>query len=871
MAKAKTGLSIETVKKHYFWIVVVVVLLVSCIVCMVARGNIRKKFNDRKAEIEAEKKAVDEIAANSKHPNNQTISDIKSHSSALKDSVFEAWNMMYSDQKMRNRWPVQLSRELLDLVQDGEPDKVLKFRAPIGVGKPYLLEDYALFIGNHLPELLQKINRRRCQVKEYKLLQKADYQRLGLADAENREEKFWPVLVDPETNGLYILMYEGQDEATGTVTEAFDYDLKRDVVSVIEDSTRRETLRSQERTPYYREVDPWITDPKDYMEFGLASAMGSEDAMGMGMMGDTMGGMGMMPGMGGMGGTMGTMGGMGMGMGGAGGMGATSNQRNAARGSMGMGGMGDSFNIEMAAGDGIDPAEDQVPGTSLEELGGGSLGGLGGGKMTGGTGTGAMPGMGGGRGGTGAMPGMGGGRGGTGAMPGMGGGRGGMMGGGRGGMMGGMGGMSGGLGSGSSNPVADNPEWAQQIYPGLPPYKERRRIVGNVDWLYPEVYQLPTWDQGTNPESIEVWYAQETLWVYEALIRIIAETNKDSETITQAPVKCVEEMLIGQNAGMAWLTLSSTIGDLTGASAMTSSMMMMGSTKSGTGSKSKSKSSGKKSNTEEGKILEKILYGRYLDGENKPLVSTEAPPFAEFNKMPICLKLIVDQRQIPELLVNCANSSMPIDIKHVRISPDNNIPFTMPNPNATNASDMMGMMGMGMMSGMGAGGDAAGGGKGGGKSGSGARGSMSGSDSAGMGMGMDGGVDVGRSEISQSEYGADAIRVEIYGIINIFNEPNLSEFGTGEETKDTKGVKMGDSDEDEDTDTDTNATGTESGTGTTVPTDSSTTPDSTATVPADNAGTDTETATDSAENNNAASENAADTGSADTDDTENAE
>ena len=78
----------------------------------------------------------------------------------------------------------------------------------------------------------------------------------------------------------------------------------------------------------------------------------------------------------------------------------------------------------------------------------------------------------------------------------------------------------------------------------------------------------------------------------------------------------------------------------------------------------------------------------------------DKPPFAEFNRMPVCLKLAVDQRRIPEILVSCANSSMPIDVKHVRVCPDNNIPFTMPvETTGSDASGMGGMGGMGMMGG----------------------------------------------------------------------------------------------------------------------------------------------------------------------------
>ncbi|MBQ1277516.1 MAG: hypothetical protein IIY07_02600 [Thermoguttaceae bacterium] len=54
-------------------------------------------------------------------------------------------------------------------------------------------------------------------------------------------------------------------------------------------------------------------------------------------------------------------------------------------------------------------------------------------------------------------------------------------------------GAAGGAGGrGGMGATTEDPSWSQQKYPGLPPYKERRRVVGNVDWPEPEIYTLPT-------------------------------------------------------------------------------------------------------------------------------------------------------------------------------------------------------------------------------------------------------------------------------------------------------------------------------------------------------------------------------------------
>lgn len=743
MAKAKkAGIKLEDIKRNYFWIVLPLVVVIAFVFTVLAKGKIKKAYVEKSEAVQAEKKSVDSIAGNDKHPNENTIAEIESVTDVLKTSVFDAWGLMYDDQKERNRWPRQLSREFLDLVE-----KRLKFREPIGVGRPDLLEDYGYFIANHLPDLLKKMQRRRVQVKEYKLLKKAEMDHLGITGLE---ERFWPVYVSTDADGAqicYVGILSDPEDEESPLADVYLYDVKKDLVSACEDSALRDQLKAKEREPFYREVDPWIATPKDYMTFGvsvdasaiMAAISGTDSA------GGASGGSAMMGGSSSMGGS--SMGG-GMSGGASGGPGG-------ARGSMegGMSGdstMGGGAGSGAIPGNGIDPAEMQVAGTTLEGLAGGAATGRGG----------AAGGMGG------AMA----------AGP-------------TGGASGGMTGAAGGAaGRGGMGATTEDPSWAQQKYPGLPPYKERRRVVGNVDWPEPEIYTLPTWEAETYPKSIEVWYAQETLWVYEALISVVAETNKAYDTIAKAPVKCVENMLIGQQAATEWGTLKTTIGDLTGASAanamgdmMGSSSMMMSSSSMGSSSMG-SMGSSSSGGSAEMQAADAILMGRYLDLEGKPLLASDKPSFAEFNMMPVCLKVVIDQRRVPELLVSCANSAMPIDVKHIRVCPDNNVPFTMP-VESTASADMMGMGGsmMGGSSMMGSssmGGSSAGGASGGA---GGARGSMDGA--GGPGGSETGGVEIGRSELGLSEYGADAIRVEIFGVINIYNEPNKDAFGTGKEAQ----------------------------------------------------------------------------------------
>ena len=444
MAKASTSSSVSfedilaKIKKHYFWGVVPLILVVAFFITMGAKSSIKKKYDTKRKEVEDAKAAVDKIASNSLHPNEQTIEAIQAETNVLKKSVFEAWTLMYDDQKLRNRWPRQLSREFLGIVEK------LKFRAPIAPSssKQYLLEDYSFFIGNHLPDLLKKVCRRRYQVQDYKWIQE--------------EKRFYPVYVDTEKNIYYIIITEGD---TDRVKEVRTYDIKRNITKKVEDSAQRATLLALKKVPYFREVDPMIVSPKDHIQYGSA---------GSGMMG---------------GGMEGAPGGGGEMMGAP----VMSSRGSAAGMEAGPGG-----NSAVAIpGEGIDPAMEEVSGTDTPGAGG-----------------------------------------------------------------------AGGEAAGQVGAVSatEGPK-----HPGLPPYRERRRVVGNVDWSSPEIYALPTWPAGSYPLSIEVWYAQESLWVYEALIRVIEETNKEAlDNVTIAPIKRIDNLLIGQPAGVAWKSIETPIGDLTG-------------------------------------------------------------------------------------------------------------------------------------------------------------------------------------------------------------------------------------------------------------------------------------------------------------------
>lgn len=374
-----------------------------------------------------------------------------------------------------------------------------------------------------------------------------------------------------------------------------------------------------------------------------------------------------------------------------------------------------------------------------------------------------------------------------------------------GGMSGGMGGdgMGGGMDMGGLNSMAGSANLSlDSIFDS-----EIQRVSGVVDWPTPEIFSIVTW-AGQSPYSGQIWYAQEEVWVYESLIKVVRQIN-DRVSATgphNAAVKRIQAMLIGQNAANIVRSpgILQPLGPLTGGGmgmgmGMDDMSMMM----DGASSMSDmSMGDGMMMDGMEGGMTARILTEsetnalikkyRYVDLEMKPLSDSDEPPFMEFNMMPVCLELIVDQRRIPEILIECANSTMPIDVKLVRYAP---------------AKAKTGVLGGGMSGGM----DGMLGGVSDGSAGMPGRGA--GMMSGGGGLdGSSGAMGAASEALSGFEvggkigvYGSEAVMIQVIGIIYIYNEPSPEKLATGASAKESGlegGVDMGEPTQtDDDTET----------------------------------------------------------------------
>ena len=226
----------------------------------------------------------------------------------------------------------------------------------------------------------------------------------------------------------------------------------------------------------------------------------------------------------------------------------------------------------------------------------------------------------------------------------------------------------------------------------------------------------------TTPTSQEVRLAQEDLWVIEALLRIIRDTNEGANEFN-APIKRILSLSIAEEAaGFFAAAQNRVLGGFTGIGSGGSGMESMypgmypskgdsmgpmpsgpGSSGPGMGSGSPamtsppgmsmgSKSGGPSSGPGMGSsagpsggpsggsdagsgampmygegMYGMAQYARYVDQNGRPLAPGVEQPFKEFKMMPVHMILVMDHRRIPRLLANCANSSMPVEVRRLSL------------------------------------------------------------------------------------------------------------------------------------------------------------------------------------------------------------
>jgi hypothetical protein len=189
----------------------------------------------------------------------------------------------------------------------------------------------------------------------------------------------------------------------------------------------------------------------------------------------------------------------------------------------------------------------------------------------------------------------------------------------------------------------------------------------------------------TTPTAKKIWKTQEDLWVYEALLGIIARTNAEagSDRASNAAVRIIQSLEVGKLAAQEGRSTGRIDMELPAAGGMGEGGEMAA--RGGTGPEMGGRG-GEMMSMGEGGFGERggagvdaaaadaaLFDGRYVDEKGQPIAAAgEITPDLfgkEFKRLPIRMDLYMDQRWLPQLLTECANAPLQVEVEQVRINP----------------------------------------------------------------------------------------------------------------------------------------------------------------------------------------------------------
>lgn len=159
------------------------------------------------------------------------------------------------------------------------------------------------------------------------------------------------------------------------------------------------------------------------------------------------------------------------------------------------------------------------------------------------------------------------------------------------------------------------------------------------------------------PSALMVWLTQENLWVYKTLLNVIAETNDGATGHHDAIVKRIEQLQVGREAALADGTRGRIFVPETAQGTMPSEPPP---SEMGPGGR-------------EGEIQDlgkQWIDSRYLDENGEPIPGDPIAgnQLGVLKRLPIRMRLEMDQRELPRLIAHCANAALPVEVTQVRIN-----------------------------------------------------------------------------------------------------------------------------------------------------------------------------------------------------------
>lgn len=172
------------------------------------------------------------------------------------------------------------------------------------------------------------------------------------------------------------------------------------------------------------------------------------------------------------------------------------------------------------------------------------------------------------------------------------------------------------------------------------------------------------------PDTRQLLYAQEDLWVLSALIKVIKRTNGDADAYHKCAIRGIEDILFGQDVGARTgkVTRLAVAAAELGPGQLPPPPPPVAPVGDGRGQMG-----------QPGVKADDPANLRYVDLNYQPMTAealatatksgdTATAYLAVAKRMPIRLRLQMDTRKINKLLAECGNSELPIEIRQVRIN-----------------------------------------------------------------------------------------------------------------------------------------------------------------------------------------------------------
>ena len=187
---------------------------------------------------------------------------------------------------------------------------------------------------------------------------------------------------------------------------------------------------------------------------------------------------------------------------------------------------------------------------------------------------------------------------------------------------------------------------------------------------------VPWYDPQKPPTTLDILYSQEDLWILEGLMNIIAAVNGDARENFQAPIKDIEWIRIGSAANSAAGEITEFAAERTADSANPYASQYPTSS-----STSPSSGGGSSYGDPTKAAVRDPANFRYVDSNYKPVssidliskIKSQNPEdafFAVAKRIPIQMRFKMDQRKVANLIAQCGNNALLVEVKQVRIAAD---------------------------------------------------------------------------------------------------------------------------------------------------------------------------------------------------------